>query len=575
MQLGLRPYMTTGVAIVGASVIAVTPVIPTPTEIELPEVAAEISAPVQLAANEVEEVFNTLAFAGADLLVSLAKLPAPVVAALLGEDESEAELLLTLGAIGLFGPLISGTGATGAALQSIVDAIVSGDPANILLALIGAPAILIDGLVNGGPAFGPDLASLISAMFPPTFAGGLINPGFLPLIAPAALALPTFVVPGTIPTLQGLVERLFGLLSPPETMEAETLAALIEEEPARPIEDTVNELVLALVAFPIVTVSQLVGSLLAPILGEGVAALLPVAALSLLGPLISGPGAVGHALQDIANDLGSGDIAGLVSTLIGAPATVIDGIVNGGFGPDLLPLVFPDLPLPITLKAGGLINDLVLEPVFGAIDALISIPIGLNIILPGTFPTLQTLVGTLLGLTEFALPIPDMLEASSITSTNIDNQRSFVVDVPKQDEKVQAGGQAQDQEQGLDASVQNAKSTGGSQVQETDTGQQAVDAVEGSASAQGSGVQLTTAPDPQPAPTELNETTTTVNGGTDVGDGFKFVPEPNEPKSQGNGDRRVGPIGAVVRGVAKGIGDTVKGVLGGGKPKKAEANNTE
>ncbi|WP_156752281.1 hypothetical protein [Mycobacterium sp. ACS1612] len=32
MQLALRPYVTTGVAIVGASVIAVAPIVPTPSD---------------------------------------------------------------------------------------------------------------------------------------------------------------------------------------------------------------------------------------------------------------------------------------------------------------------------------------------------------------------------------------------------------------------------------------------------------------------------------------------------------------------------------------------------------------
>ena len=36
MQLALRPYVTTGIAIVGASVIAVAPIAPTPTEIQIP-----------------------------------------------------------------------------------------------------------------------------------------------------------------------------------------------------------------------------------------------------------------------------------------------------------------------------------------------------------------------------------------------------------------------------------------------------------------------------------------------------------------------------------------------------------
>ena len=55
MNLALRPYVTTGVAIVGASVIAVAPIVPTPTEIQIPNPSVQVESAVRLAANEIED----------------------------------------------------------------------------------------------------------------------------------------------------------------------------------------------------------------------------------------------------------------------------------------------------------------------------------------------------------------------------------------------------------------------------------------------------------------------------------------------------------------------------------------
>ena len=68
------------------------------------------------------------------------------------------------------------------------------------------------------------------------------------------------------------------------------------------------------------------------------------------GPLISGPGAAGAAIQDVEDALGSHNPTGIVIALIGAPATLVDGVVNGGFGTGLDPLVGNLSPL--LLRAG-------------------------------------------------------------------------------------------------------------------------------------------------------------------------------------------------------------------------------
>ena len=50
MQLSLRPYVTTGVAIVGASVLVAAPMTVTPPDIEIANPAAQVERAVELTA---------------------------------------------------------------------------------------------------------------------------------------------------------------------------------------------------------------------------------------------------------------------------------------------------------------------------------------------------------------------------------------------------------------------------------------------------------------------------------------------------------------------------------------------
>ena len=85
----------------------------------------------------------------------------------------------------------------------------------------------------------------------------------------------------------------------------------------------------------------------------------------------------------LCEDLGTGYLA----LLVGAPSTIIDGFVNGGYGPDLSG-VLEDAGVPPIVGevfAGGLINPGALPPPLGGTTE------DPPFILPGTFPTLQEL----------------------------------------------------------------------------------------------------------------------------------------------------------------------------------------
>ncbi len=379
MHLALRPYVTTGVAIVGASVIAVAPIAPLPADIQIPNPAVQLDSAVELSA-VVEDAVNDLIFAAAEAGVSVTDLAVPLLTQLLGlppTAEPVVRVLLNRTTLGLFGPLISGGGAIGTASQDVLDSLGSGELATIINAIIGAQGTVADGFVNG--RFGPDLDDLLTGLAPfPILAGGIINPGNLSTL------------PGSVPTAQTLVTLLFGLLAPADMAINSTAAS------ERLVEDAVNDLIFA-AAEAGVSVTDLAVPLLTQLLGlpptaePVVRVLLARTTLGLFGPLISGGGATGTGIQDVLDSLGSGDLATIINAIIGAQGTVANGLVNGRFGPNLGPLV--GAPAALTILAGGIIN-----------------PGNLLTTLPGSVPTAQTLVTLLFGL----LALPDMASVTGV-----------------------------------------------------------------------------------------------------------------------------------------------------------------
>jgi hypothetical protein len=235
MQLTLRPYVTAGVAIVGASVIAIAPIQPTTPDVHIPNPVAEVARDVQLTATAgemIETQYNDLILRATELGLSLT---VPLTAALidaLGVDTGLAppDAAATLLLLGLSGYAISGAGSIGTALGGIIDGF--GCPAEgglcedigtgYVALLVGAPSTIIEGFVLGG--FGPDLSGVLEdagVPFPPgVFAGGLIqNPGLVQLPEGLQLCVAggcgsnlvsgNLVLPSFFFTLQGLADRLF------------------------------------------------------------------------------------------------------------------------------------------------------------------------------------------------------------------------------------------------------------------------------------------------------------------------------------------------------------------------------
>lgn len=258
MRKALRPYMTAGVAVIGASTLAIAPVIATPPDVKIVNPAVQQSrSPLETYVETIREALENLeALLGSalalpsptgwtlelalnnllndpnadvalfvDQLEALGTLAGASVPALLEGAVGELDFAIDQAAAGnveqaivslirtyatlapvvaakslnaVAGPVLSGIGSTAVAIRNVVDALNTAEPGSgeVLGALLAAPATVADGVLNGfTPAPG-------AAAFP-----GLLTPG-----DPFD---PTKPNPGPLALAVGLA-RGFGTVLPPQ-----------------------------------------------------------------------------------------------------------------------------------------------------------------------------------------------------------------------------------------------------------------------------------------------------------------------------------------------------------------------
>ena len=76
-----------------------------------------------------------------------------------------------------------------------------------------------------------------------------------------------------------------------------------------------------------------------------------------IAPLISTPAAAAVAIQNVINAVGTGDLGAVANAVLTAPATIVDGLLNGGYGPNLGPLAGLPEGSGVIVKAGGLLSS--------------------------------------------------------------------------------------------------------------------------------------------------------------------------------------------------------------------------
>jgi hypothetical protein len=127
---------------------------------------------------------------------------------------------LSFAVTGLLGPVLSGAGAFGVAVDNVGSAIGAGDPQAVLNAVVNGPATILDGVLNGG--FGPDLSSLAGLAGIKVVAGGLLSGG-LAITTPNGVV--TIQLPGTINSLEALATAFANALTPPKVTATATTTA--------------------------------------------------------------------------------------------------------------------------------------------------------------------------------------------------------------------------------------------------------------------------------------------------------------------------------------------------------------
>lgn len=369
MHTAARPFASAGVSLIGATAIAMTPVLAPTISTQIHHAEAQIEqVAVQLAA--AANPFSAYGDLFADTIANLQTIistaqsngPTPILTSALNNQLTGLQDILTLlSAPGSLSVSAGGQPAVPfAAAPSLIHALGS-TLGQVGTNLTGAvPALLksaVTDLLKGNVEDATNQLLLVglNALIPLT---NLITPGI------NAIAYP----------LQAVVSAI-DHLGP--------LAAII----ANPLQNVVNVL---------------------NTLNQGFQGLQPSNALTivggLLGPVLEAPAALGAAAQHVIDAVRAGNLGKVVTAILSIPATVIGGVLNGGFGPDLSSVIKTGLD-GVPLFAGGLLT------VFG-----INIgggPMGFTVNLPGPIAALQILQKLIAG----ALKPPSVTKTTTTTPT--------------------------------------------------------------------------------------------------------------------------------------------------------------
>ena len=127
--------------------------------------------------------------------------------------------------MGIISPVAGGIGGFGRGVQNVIDALGTNDLEGALTALVQAPAITLDGFLNGG--YGPSVGGLVGVNGVRVVSGGLLGGG-LQLFGKDADGNRATIIPGTGWVLQRLQADILKAITPvpPKTVSAD-MATLV------------------------------------------------------------------------------------------------------------------------------------------------------------------------------------------------------------------------------------------------------------------------------------------------------------------------------------------------------------
>ena len=347
MHTAARPFASVGVSLAGAAAIAVAPVMAPTVSTQIHHMEAQIertAVRLTAAVNPFEayaQAFNNTV-ASLQTIVSTAQTngPTPILTAALNNQLAVLQDLLKL---------VSSPGS------------VKVDPTPQPAVPFATAPPLLDALGSTLGQIGTNLTTAVPPLLAAAvndLANGNVEDATNQLLLVGLNAL----IPLTnllAPTINSVAYPLQGLVNAIDTLGPLGVIA------ANPLQNAVNVL---------------------NTLNQGFGGLQPSNALvivgGLLGPLIQAPAATGAAVQDVIDAARTGDLAKVATALVSIPATVLNGVLNGGYGPDLSTVIDTGLP-GVPLYAGGLLTS------FGI--NLGSGPLGFTVNLPGPVAALQLL----------------------------------------------------------------------------------------------------------------------------------------------------------------------------------------
>lgn len=347
MHTAARPFASVGVSLAGAAAIAVAPVMAPTVSTQIHHMEAQLErAAVHLTAapNPFEayaQAFNNTV-ASLQTIVSTAQTngPTPILTAALNNQLAALQDLLKLvsspGSVKVDpSPQPAVPFASAPPLLNALGSTLGQIGTNLTTAVPPLLAAAVNDLAKGNVADATNQLLLVglNALIPLT---NLLGPGINSIAYP----------------LQGLVSAI-DKLGPLGVIAA------------NPLQNAVNVL---------------------NTLNQGFGGLQPSNALvivgGLLGPLIQAPAALGAAVQDVIDATRTGDLGKVATALVSIPATVLNGVLNGGYGPDLSTVIDTGLP-GVPLYAGGLLTSFGINIGDG--------PLGFTVNLPGPVAALQLL----------------------------------------------------------------------------------------------------------------------------------------------------------------------------------------
>lgn len=381
MHAAVRPYATAGVALVGAGVIAVTPV-PAPLgDAHIPTLRAAVA--LTQATNPYEEVFQTAAANVQTIFNTFLANPTPILSQILSNQNTALQALLA-----------SGGAVTIPSLSQIQTALTSqSDASQSLVAAIQLAGQQIGTAFTTGLDGLPPVPQIVQTALADLTSGNVEGAINNVLLAAFTTVFPLVGVKAPGAEVPGILAPALGVIAAPlqNLVNAIDLFGPIGEVLANPLQNLVNVL-------KIPTTSA--GSLALNFVVSG-----------LLAPLFATPAAFGTAIQGVINAIGGGNPTNVLTAIADAPAVFLGGLFNGEvdgtpIGPNVgnLTNVLIGFPPGSTLFGGylgGLLNQFSL--LFGSSNPAPGTL--LSAFLPGLVPALQSLQTTIAGaLTPPAIP---------------------------------------------------------------------------------------------------------------------------------------------------------------------------